>query len=129
MAVKLDMSKAYNRVEWNFINNIMIRMGLNRNWVDTIMKCLTSVSYSVVVNGYVGDRFQPERGLRQRDLLSPFLFLICGKGLSSLIRLAAKDEALKCVKVSRSGPQISHLLFADDCILFSEATSRWASIL
>lgn len=61
--------------------------------------------------------------------MSPFLFLKCGEGLSSLMRLATRNRLLKGVKASRSGPQISHLLFADDCILFSEATSRGATLL
>ncbi|KAK5832123.1 uncharacterized protein LOC108468759 [Gossypium arboreum] len=95
IVVKLDMSKAYDRVEWNFIKDIMVRMGFARRWIDIIMKCLASVSYSVVVNGH----------------------------------LAAEEGALRRVKASRSGSQISHLLFADDCILFSEVTSRGATIL
>ncbi|KAA3458792.1 reverse transcriptase [Gossypium australe] len=88
------------------------------------MKCVTTVSYSVVLNGNNGEIFSPSRGLRQCDPLSPFLFLFCGEGLSSLIKLGIRDKVLKGVKASRSGPQISHLLFADDCILFGEATER-----
>lgn len=85
MAVKLDMSKVYDRVEWNFIKEIMVRMGFNMNWIETLMKCLTTVSYSVVVNGYIRESFQLTKELRQSDPLSPFLFLICGEGLSCLI--------------------------------------------
>ncbi|KAA3456039.1 reverse transcriptase [Gossypium australe] len=90
MAIKLDMSKAYDRVEWNFVKEIMIRMGFANGWIETIMECITSVSYSVVIN----------------------------EGLSSLMRLAMSEGSLKGVKASRSGPKISHLLFVDDCILF-----------
>ncbi|XP_016694234.1 uncharacterized protein [Gossypium hirsutum] len=126
MAVKLDMSKAYDRVEWIFIKKLMSRMGFAQSWIDNIMKCLTTVSYKVVINGTVGMKFYPERGLRQGDPFSPFIFLICG-GLSSLMRTAVEEGFLKGVKVSRRGPQISHLLFADDCILFGEATCRGAT--
>ncbi|KAA3489556.1 reverse transcriptase [Gossypium australe] len=129
MAVKLDMSKAYDRVEWNFIKEIMVRMGFAINWIETLMKCLTTVSYSVVVNGYAGENFRPIRELRQGDPLSPFLFLICGEGLSCLMRLATREGLLKRIKASKSGPQVSHLLFADDCILFGEATNRGATLL
>ncbi|KAH1040061.1 hypothetical protein J1N35_041804 [Gossypium stocksii] len=107
----------------------MARIGFAKNWIDTIMKCLTSVSYSVVVNGCIGEKFQPFRGLHQGDPLSPFLFLICGERLSCLMRLAAREGSLKGVKANRSSPQISHLLFADDCILFSKATSKGATLL
>ncbi|KAA3469161.1 reverse transcriptase [Gossypium australe] len=113
MAVKLDMSKAYNRVEWNFVKEMMVRMGFDPSWIESIMKCVSTVSYSVVFNGHVGKNFRPTRGLRQGDPLSPFLFLICGEG----------------VKASKSGPQVSYLLFTDDCILFGEVTERRALLL
>ncbi|KAA3475598.1 reverse transcriptase [Gossypium australe] len=95
MAVKLDMSKAYDRVEWNFVKEIMVRMGFANGWMEIIMECITSVSYSVVINGYKGENFWPSRGLRQGDPLSPLLFLMCGEGLSSLMRLAMNEGSLK----------------------------------
>lgn len=107
----------------------MKRMDFDLGWVDSLMKCVCTVSYSVRLNDHVGDNFHPTRGLRQGDPLSPFIFLICGEGLSSLMRLAMNGNILRGVKVSRSGPQISHLLFADDCILFEEATERGAQLL
>lgn len=128
MAVKLDMSKAYDRFEWSFIEEIMIRMGFDLNWVRATMKCVSTVSYSVVINGHNGVKFSPTRGLRQGDRLSPFLFLLCGEGLSSLLKQATKRGTLKGVRFSRNGPEVSHLLFVEDCILFGEATSRGANI-
>ncbi|KAA3479888.1 reverse transcriptase [Gossypium australe] len=119
MAVKLDMSKAYDRVEWNFVEGVMKKMGFDLGWVDSLMKCVSTVSYSVVFNGNIGETFLPSRGLRQGDHLR----------LSGLMRLAKAGNILKGVKASRSGPAISHLLFADDCILFTEATERGAHSL
>lgn len=92
------------------------------------MKCVTTVSYSIIINGHCEVKFLPVRGLRQGDPLSPFLFLLCGEGLSSLLRLAMKGGLLKGVRVNRNGPQISHILFANDCILFGEATSIDANL-
>lgn len=129
MAVKLVMSKAYDRVEWKFVEEIMKKMGFEAGWVKSLMKCVSTVSYSVVINGNKGEIFCPTRGLRQRDPLSPFLFLFCGEGLSSLMRIANKRKILKGVKASRSGPSIFHLLFVDDCILFTEATEEGAQAL
>ncbi|KAA3468466.1 reverse transcriptase [Gossypium australe] len=95
MAVKLDMSKAYDRVEWDFIKEVMIKMGFELNWVALIMKCISTVSYTVIFNGSRGRTFQPSRGLRQGDPLSHFLFLICSEGLSALMRLAKQNGLVK----------------------------------
>ncbi|KAA3462890.1 reverse transcriptase [Gossypium australe] len=129
MAVKLDMSKAYDRVEWGFVMQVMRKMGFSATWIKLIMKCITSVSYTVIINGNRGSPFQSSRGLRQGDPLSPFVFLFCSEGLSALMRLAQQNGLVKGAKASRHGPEISHLLFADDCILFGEATERGARIL
>ncbi|KAA3460445.1 reverse transcriptase [Gossypium australe] len=129
MAVKLDMSKAYDRVEWDFIREVMNKMGFDRRWTELIMRCVTSVSYAVTINRNRGRSFKPSRGLRQGDPLSPFLFLICSEGLSALMRTAKKEGLIRGAKVSRKGPEISHLLFADDCLMFSEATEKGARML
>ncbi|KAA3467760.1 reverse transcriptase [Gossypium australe] len=104
LAIKLDMSKAYDRVEWTFLKEMMRKMGFEPNWVNLIMKCISTVSYVVVLNGQAGNIFYPSRGLRQGDPLSPFLFLIFGEGLSSLMRLVQREENFRGVKASRRGP-------------------------
>ncbi|KAK5818832.1 hypothetical protein PVK06_023778 [Gossypium arboreum] len=76
----------------------MLRMGFAKKWVETIMQCVTTISYSVVMNGHLGEEFQPTRGLRQGDPLSSFLFLLCGEGLSSLLRIAEREGSLRGVK-------------------------------
>lgn len=65
--------------------------------------------------------FKPTRGLRQGDPLSLYLFLICGEGLSTLMRMARKEKRIEGVKVCRRGPSITHVLFDDDYLLFGEA--------
>ncbi|KAA3462420.1 reverse transcriptase [Gossypium australe] len=129
MAVKLDMSKAYDRVEWDFVKKMMIKMGFAHEWVGLIMKCISSVSYAVNINGSRGRIFQPTRGFRQGDPLSLFLFLICSEGLSSLMRSAKQEGLVKGAKASRRGPEIYHLLFADDCqcVNFNKSTIFYSS--
>lgn len=109
-ALKLDMSKAYDKVEWSFIVN-MLRLGFAAKWVQLIMKCVTSVSYSVRINHSLYGSISPSRGLRQGDPLSPYLFLLCAQGLSSIISKAVERKLIRGVKVATSCPPISHLFF------------------
>lgn len=88
-------------------------MGVDVEWVELILRCLSSASYSVNINGSHGQLFKPSRGLRQGDPLSPFMFLIYSKGLSALIRLAVKKGLFKGVRASRHGSQITHVLFVE----------------
>lgn len=86
MVMKLDMSKAYGRVEWGFLEGMMLKLGFELGFVTLIMHCLASVSYSILYNGFPSARFKPSRGLRQGGPISPFLFLICAESLTALLR-------------------------------------------
>ena len=89
MAIKLDMSKAYNRVEWVFLERILLKLGFQESWVALIMECITMMSYSILVNGELKGMINPSRGLRQGDPLSPYLFLFCAEVLNALLCNAA----------------------------------------
>ena len=128
-AVKLDMAKAFDRVEWRYLEGMMIRLGFSEAFVALVMRCVTSVSFSVRVNGQLSNTFIPTRGIRQGDPISPYLFLICSEGLSCLLKSVGPVHIARGVRVGIHAPWISHLLFADDCIVFSEASRRGANRL
>ncbi|XP_048498315.1 uncharacterized protein LOC104897505 [Beta vulgaris subsp. vulgaris] len=124
LGLKLDMSKAYDRVEWRFLEKMMLKLGFPRGYVQLVMKCVSSATFSVLVNGQPSRRFTPSRGLRQGDPLSPFLFVLCAEGLSTLLRDAKKKKLIHGVKIGRRVSPISHLFFADDSLLFIRATEE-----
>lgn len=128
-AVKLDMSKAYDRVEWNFLERMMRKMGFDERWIDRIMLCISSVSYKVKVNDDYTDVISPQRGLRQGDPLSPCLFLLYAEGFSSLLNKADAEGRLKGIQLCNSAPRLNHLLFADDSLVLMKAKRECATNL
>jgi hypothetical protein len=94
-AVKLDMHKAYDIVEWKFLKAMMVKLGFDIRWINLMMECVSSVRYRVRFNLQETDQFTPTRGSRQGDPLSPCLFLICSEGLSSLLSHAEEEGNLR----------------------------------
>lgn len=119
--LKLDMSKAYDRVEWVYLKEVMLCMGFNTKWVNLIMECVTTPSYSFKVNNSVSEQITPSRGLRQGDPLSPFLFVVVSQGLSSIINAQTAMGNITGIKIARGSPVITHLFFADDSLIFFKA--------
>ena len=101
MAAKLDMSKAYDKVEWDYLRAILLKLGFYERWVSLVMMCISSVTYSIMVNGEQKGFIKPERGLRQGDLLSLYLFLICAEGLSALLTKAERDSLIHGISICR----------------------------
>ena len=96
----------------------MRKMGFNERWINLMMMCVKSMTYSVLVNGEPCGMIHPTRGIRQSDPLSPFLFLLCTEGLNGLIKQAELNGDIHGVSLCRKGLKLTHLLFADDSLLF-----------
>ena len=121
MAIKTDMSKAYDRVEWCFLEELLEKMGFARSWIRWVMACITTVSYSIFLNGKAHGFIKPERGIRQGDPLSPFLCILCAEALVSRLNHSEASGRLTGIGLSSSGPRVHHLLFADDSLLMCKA--------
>lgn len=124
VALKLDMSKAYDRVEWTYLRSRMQNMGFEDKFIKWFLLCVTTVQYEVCFNGQSVSPIHPSPGLRQGDPISLYLFLLCVEGLSDEIRKAAEEGSLHGCKISETAPAITHLLFADDSFLFSKLQER-----
>ena len=122
IVVKLDMSKAYDRVEWDFLEAIMVKIGFASRWVQLIMTFVRTVFFSMIVNGIPYGKITPTRGIRQGDPLSPYLFILCAEGLSNLLYKAELNRRITGLPVTKGGTKLNHLLFVDDNILFCRAT-------
>ena len=122
MALKLDMSKAYDRVKWSFLEKVFLKMGFQESWVVLVMECITTVTYSILVNGEPKGLITPSRGLRQGDPFSPYLFLFCAEGLNAIFQKATKNGEIQGFSICINGPKLTHLFFADDCLLFCRST-------
>ena len=129
MALKIDLDKAYDKLEWNFIIDMMIRANLPEDLVDIIMSCVSTVSMEILLNGEALDPIYPLRGIRQSDPLSPYLFILCMEFLGQLIQEKCNAKLWQLVKVSQSGPGFSHMFFADDLVLFARADATNCSMI
>lgn len=125
-AYKLDLAKACDRVDWNFLEEFLLKLRFARQSTKWVMSCITSVTYSVKCNGSLLDVIVPSRGLRQGDPLSSYLFVFIADGLSNLLTREIKRGSMTALKVPRGSPGISNLLFADDSLPFFKATVEQA---
>ncbi|CAL1379935.1 unnamed protein product [Linum trigynum] len=129
MVLKIDLEKAYDRLRWDFLRDTLKEIGLPSSWISCIMYCVENNRMRLLWNGDLSQTIIPTRGVRQGDPLSPYLFVLCMERLSHRIDQAIRDNLWKPLKLSRDGPLISHLFFADDLVLFAEAGGTQVRII
>lgn len=129
MAIKIDFEKAYDRLKWHFIRDTLLHMNISILLIDIILECVTSAKLHVLWNGEPSQSFTPSHGVRQGDPLSPYLFLMCMERLFQTIETAIIEKKWKPIRASRDVPFLSNLFFADDIILFAEASIDQAQVI
>ena len=122
MLLKLDLEKAYDRIRWDFLADTLIAASFEECWINWIMAYVRDPSMTILWNGEKTKSFTPSRGLRQGDPLSPYLFVLCLERLCHMIDRSTAAREWKPISLSQSGPKLSHVCFADDLILFAEAS-------
>ncbi|KAL0443985.1 UNVERIFIED_CONTAM: hypothetical protein Slati_2121200 [Sesamum latifolium] len=123
MMLKLDVSKAYDKVEWTFLEQVMLKLGFPSPFVRLAILCMSFASYSFLLGGKQFGSVILEGCLHQEGPSLPYLFLLCIEAFSSLLQTAELDGRIRGIAIYRGAPSVSHLLFANDTLIFSN-TSR-----
>lgn len=122
MVLKIDLKKAFDRIEWSFIKETPTLFHLPTKLISLIISCITSTSISILINDDKTTPFKPTRGIRQEDSLSPYIFILCMRRLSRDIDAQVSEKIWNPISICINGPKISHLFFADDLTIFSKVT-------
>lgn len=116
------MENAYDKVEWNLLELVMKRIGFSNIWINRVMSCVNSVSYSLLLSRKRVGGFKPSRGIKQEGPLSPQLFLIIADTLPKMISKVAHVGQIEGNRVKTLSPLITHLFFTDDVLFFLKAS-------
>lgn len=128
LALKLDINKAYDKLELNFLEQTMLKLGFSQNYVRLVMRCISSAFFFVIINGTISRLIKPQRGLRQGCLLSPYHFIICAEAFSSLLVQAEQQKLIHGLSFGND-IKIAHLLFMDDSLIFTRASTTYCQNL
>ncbi|XP_074291074.1 uncharacterized protein LOC141617835 [Silene latifolia] len=129
MATKIDLEKAYDRLRWSFIYATLSDMSFLLLLIDVIIECVQSPRMRILWNGEPTTQFIPSRGLRQGDPLSSYLFVMCLEKLKQAINLEVRNHNWKPIILCRDGTMLTNLFFADDMVIFGEASVEQALVI
>jgi hypothetical protein len=101
MAMKLDMSKAYDRLDWDFLEAMLRKLGFASRWINLLMPCVRTMTYSILINGQPHGHIVPKRGLCQGDPLSPYFFIIYAEAMSSMLHNSVRRGDITGIPISR----------------------------
>lgn len=125
-SLKVDIEKAYDTIRRPFLERWLLNLGFSRTMASIIMGCVTSTSFMIRVTGEFSEEFRAERGLRQGDPLSPYLYPICGEALTRVINHLGVVCRLPIPRIVQGGERVGTLQFADDLLIFFNASKKAA---
>ena len=118
MLIKLDLYKAYDRINWHYLIVVQRAFGFDDRWLQWLPSFISSPNFSILLNGIPSQLFNITRGLCQGDPLSPFLFILAAEGLGRLIKAHLVEGQLKGLKLWGTDVSLPHQQFVDDILLF-----------
>lgn len=119
--LKTDLSKAFDKMSWRFVKELLPHYGLPAQFVSWIMECITSAELTILFNGYGDGSIKPKRGLRQGCALSPYVFILCMNVLTIMIENKVRSRELSGLKLAPTAPILTNLMYADDLLVFGKA--------
>lgn len=120
--LKVDLRKAFDSLKWEFILRVLRVANFPEVFVNWIQQCITTPSFSINVNGDLCGFFEGKQGIRQGDPISPYLFVIAMEVFASLVQTGFNSGSIKYHPKAQN-PNISHLAFADDVMVFFDGSS------
>eukprot|EP00253_Pinus_taeda_P021248 PITA_21248 len=124
MLIKLDLSKAYDRLSWKYLERILKAFGFCDRWVNWVISMISTLNFSILLNGAPTTTFNASRGLRQGDPLSPFLFIIAAKGLGRYFKKEARERKIQGLRLWGNRTTVTHQQFVDDIMIYCKATLK-----
>jgi hypothetical protein len=118
--LKLDLKKAYDSIDWEYLRMILLSVGFGVKRMDWIMCFVTSAIFAVLINGEATNYFKSWRGLRQGCPLSPYLFILIMEGINLMLSSGNSHHSISSIKVTKN-LKIIHLMFVDDVFVMSKA--------
>ncbi|CAL1410531.1 unnamed protein product [Linum trigynum] len=129
MVLKVDLAKAYNRINWSFLRSTLEAARLSNDFIELVMACITTIIIQVLWHESCSEDFKPTRGLRQGCPLSPYIFTLCMERLSHCIKELVASGSWNPIYLTNNGTPLTHLFFADDLVLFGEASVSQSSLI
>ena len=128
MLIQLDLAKNYDKIRWNYMIKTLEAFGFTQQWISWIVSLVFTTSYSLLINGALAKPFWPMRGIRQGDLMSPFLFILMADSLSRKLIVEKEEGTNLGVRLMKGLEPLNHALFAVDNILLGRASIKIAKV-